>query len=76
MEKLHTIPEKPGVYLMYDKSNTIIYIGKAKILKRRVKSYFNKKPDTAKLRVMVPQIVDLEYFFGGDIYNYRFYTTL
>jgi len=46
---------------MYDKDNTIIYVGKAKKLKNRVKSYFTKKLDTPKLRVMVPQIVKFEF---------------
>ncbi len=65
-EKLKLLPNSSGCYIYYDKTGEIIYIGKAKILKRRVKSYFNKKPDTAKLRVMVPQIVDLEYIITNS----------
>ena len=58
---LKIVPELPGCYLYYDKDNTIIYVGKAKNLKRRVYSYFHKQHDSTKLRVMVPQIVRLEY---------------
>ena len=60
-ETLKIVPELPGCYLYYDKDNTIIYVGKAKNLKRRVYSYFHKHHDSAKLRVMVPQIERLEY---------------
>ena len=47
-EKLDKLPQKPGVYMMKDASGRIIYVGKAKNLKRRVSSYFNKNPDSAK----------------------------
>jgi excinuclease ABC subunit C len=60
-EQLKLIPEKPGSYRFLDETGTIIYVGKAKNLSRRVKSYFNKKHDSAKLRVMVPQIVKIEF---------------
>ncbi len=60
-ERLKLLPMLPGCYLMYDKDDTIIYIGKAKKLKNRVKSYFTKSLDTPKLRVMVPQIVRFEF---------------
>ena len=60
-ETLKIVPELPGCYLYYDKNGTIIYVGKAKCLKRRVYSYFHKHHDSAKLRVMVPQIEKLEY---------------
>ncbi len=60
-ESLKLLPEAPGVYLMYDNSDNIIYIGKAKVLKNRVKSYFSKKHDTPKLKVMVPQIIRFEF---------------
>ena len=60
-ERLKLLPALPGCYLMYDKNDTIIYVGKAKKLKNRVKSYFTKKLDTPKLRVMVPQIVRFEF---------------
>ncbi|MEI7475630.1 MAG: excinuclease ABC subunit UvrC [bacterium] len=60
-EKLTLLPDLPGVYLMKDKDGEIIYIGKAKNLKKRVKSYFQKNLDSAKLRIMVPQIINFEF---------------
>ena len=60
-ESLVLLPDAPGVYLMHDKNNEIIYIGKAKNLKKRVKSYFNKNHDSAKLVVMVPQIIRFDF---------------
>lgn len=59
--KLKVLPNKPGVYQYYDKSETIIYVGKAKDLKKRVASYFNKKLDSGKTRVLVRQIEDIKY---------------
>ena len=59
--KLKVLPNKPGVYQYYDKSGTIIYVGKAKDLKKRVASYFNKKLDSGKTRVLVRQIEDIKY---------------
>lgn len=59
--KLKTLPNKPGVYQYYDKSGTIIYVGKAKNLKKRVSSYFTKKHDSGKTRVLVKQIRDIKY---------------
>ncbi|MFH0702826.1 MAG: excinuclease ABC subunit UvrC [bacterium] len=58
---LNHLPHSPGVYLMYDSEDKIIYIGKAKDLKKRVKSYFTKKHDSPKLLIMVPQIVRFEF---------------
>lgn len=60
-EQIKLLPDLPGVYLMHDKEGEIIYIGKAKNLKNRVKSYFKKTLDTPKLRVMVPKIVRFEF---------------
>ena len=60
-ESLKLLPSLPGCYLYYNKDNEIIYVGKAKILKRRVKSYFNKKHDSVKVNVLVSQIDHLEY---------------
>lgn len=59
--KLKVLPNKPGVYQYYDKSGIIIYVGKAKDLKKRVASYFNKKLDSGKTRVLVRQIEDIKY---------------
>lgn len=58
---LSIIPEKPGCYQYFDEKGTIIYVGKAKNLKRRVSSYFNKEHDSNKTRVLVKQIRDLKY---------------
>ena len=59
---LAVIPEKPGCYEYFDEKGTIIYVGKAKNLKRRVSSYFNKQHDSNKTRVLVKQIRDIKYF--------------
>ena len=59
-QKLAALPNKPGVYRYFDKNGTLIYVGKAKNLKRRVSSYFNKE-QFGKTRVLVSKIADLEY---------------
>ena len=59
-QKLAALPNKPGVYRYFDISGTLIYVGKAKNLKRRVSSYF-KKEQSGKTRVLVSKIADLEY---------------
>jgi excinuclease ABC subunit C len=59
-QKLSLLPEKPGVYLMKDTLGVIIYVGKAKILKNRVKSYFTGSHD-GKTERLVSQITDFEY---------------
>ncbi len=59
-QKLAALPNKPGVYRYFDQKGELIYVGKAKNLKRRVSSYFNKE-QTGKTRVLVSKIVDLEY---------------
>lgn len=59
---LAVIPEKPGCYQYFDEKGTIIYVGKAKNLKRRISSYFNKEHDSVKTRVLVKQICDIKYF--------------
>lgn len=58
---LSIIPEKPGCYQYFDDKGVIIYVGKAKNLKRRVSSYFNKEHDSTKTRVLVKQIRDIKY---------------
>ncbi len=59
-EKLALLPDRPGVYLMKDGTGTIIYVGKAKVLKNRVRSYFTGSHD-AKTQALVSNIVDFEY---------------
>jgi len=61
-EKLKLLPEKPGVYIMKDSSGKIIYVGKAVILKNRVRQYFqNQANQLPKVRTMVKHIADFEY---------------
>lgn len=61
-ESLKLLPSLPGCYIYYNSDNEIIYVGKAKILKRRVKSYFNRKHhDSVKVNILVSQIDHLEY---------------
>ena len=60
-QTLKLLPSLPGCYIYYNKDGEVIYVGKAKILKRRVMSYFNRKHDSVKLNVLVPQIERLEY---------------
>ncbi len=59
--KLKTIPEQPGIYQYFDNNGVIIYVGKAKNLKKRVTSYFVKTQDNAKTRILVKQIIDIQY---------------
>jgi excinuclease ABC subunit C len=58
---LSTIPENPGVYMYLDENKTIIYVGKAKNLKKRVSSYFNKTQDHPKTRIMIRKIRNINY---------------
>ena len=58
---LSTIPEKPGCYQYYDAKGTVIYVGKAKNLRKRISSYFQKEHENRKTRVLVKQIHDLRY---------------
>jgi len=65
-DKLKLLPSLSGCYLYHDLKGEIIYIGKAKNLKKRVKSYFNKTLEGAKLNVLVPQIENLEYIITNS----------
>ena len=59
--QIQTLPDNPGVYQYYDKDGKILYVGKAKNLKKRVASYFNKIHDTAKTNVLVKKIVAIKH---------------
>ena len=59
--KLQLLPDKPGIYQYYDSNGVILYVGKAKNLKKRVTSYFAKNHDNAKTRILVRQIEDIQY---------------
>ena len=58
--QLKTLPSEPGVYRYYDKNGQLLYVGKAKNLKKRVHSYFNKNQNGYRTRIMVSKIVRLE----------------
>jgi excinuclease ABC subunit C len=59
--QIQSLPDNPGVYQYYDKEDKILYVGKAKNLKKRVSSYFNKIHDTAKTNVLVKKIVTIKH---------------
>lgn len=59
--QLQTLPNSPGVYQYYDKNGKILYVGKAKNLKKRVTSYFNKRHDVHRTSVMVKKIHDIKH---------------
>ena len=59
--QIQTLPDNPGVYQYYDKDGKILYVGKAKNLKKRVASYFNKNHDNAKTNVLVRKIVQIKH---------------
>lgn len=60
-DRIRLIPEKPGIYKYYDDTGNIIYVGKAKNLKKRVSSYFTKNHDSGKTRILVKKIHEIEY---------------
>lgn len=60
-QTLKLLPSLPGCYIYYNNEGEVIYVGKAKILKRRVMSYFNRKHDSVKVSILVSQIEKLEY---------------
>lgn len=60
-EKISILPETPGVYMYFDAEGTVIYVGKAKNLKRRVSSYFNRTHDVLRTNILVRNIVDMKY---------------
>lgn len=59
--KILSLPEQPGVYMYLDKYGKVIYVGKAKRLKRRVSSYFNRRHDSLKTNLLVRNIVDMRF---------------
>lgn len=60
-EKISILPETPGVYMYFDEAGTVIYVGKAKNLKRRVSSYFNRTHDVLRTNLLVRNIADMKY---------------
>jgi len=61
MPSLRSLPEKPGVYRFFDENGIILYVGKAKVLKKRVSSYFTRTHEDTKLRAMVSKICDIQF---------------
>src|SRR5687768_15205243 len=59
--QIQTLPDSPGVYQYFDKDDKLLYVGKAKNLKKRVMSYFNKTHDTGRINVMVRKIVTVKH---------------
>ena len=59
--QLQTLPNTPGVYQFYDTSGVVIYVGKAKNLRSRVRSYFNKVHDYGKTNVLVKKIAEIKH---------------
>lgn len=60
-QKIRILADTPGVYLYYDAEGTVIYVGKAKNLKRRVSSYFNRTHDVMRTNLLVRAIRDMKY---------------
>lgn len=60
-KKILALPESPGVYMYLDRSGKVIYVGKAKRLKRRVSSYFNRRHDSTRTNLLVRSIVDMRF---------------
>lgn len=60
-DKILALPEKPGVYMYLDKQGRVIYVGKAKRLKRRVSSYFNRRHDITRTNLLVRNIADMRF---------------
>lgn len=65
-EKILSLPEQPGVYMYLDRHGKVIYVGKAKRLKRRVSSYFNRRHDSVRTNLLVRNIVDMRFIVVGS----------
>lgn len=65
-KKILDLPESPGVYMYLDRKGKVIYVGKAKKLKRRVSSYFNRRHDSVRTNLLVRNIVDLRFIVVGS----------
>lgn len=65
-EKLKLLPENPGVYIMLDKFGNVIYVGKARVLKNRVRQYFHSSPKPEKVLKMVANVADFNYIITAS----------
>lgn len=68
-EELKKVPERPGVYLMHDADDKIIYVGKAVILRNRLRSYFNNSPHNERITQMINRIQRFEYIVTDSEYE-------
>ena len=68
-EKLDNLPTSSGVYLMKDNSNNVIYVGKAKNLKRRVNQYFDSREKNLKTSLLVENIKNFDYILTNSEYD-------
>ena len=68
-EKLKTLPEKSGVYIMLDEQDNILYVGKAKVLKNRVRQYFHNSVKNEKTQKLVSKICDFRYIITESEYE-------
>ena len=66
LAKANSLPKTPGCYLMKDKDETILYVGKAKNLKSRVSSYFNKSAKSAKTQILVSKVLDFDFIITNS----------
>ena len=66
LDKVKLLPNDAGVYIMKDKDENVIYVGKAKNLKKRVSQYFLRKQDHIKVRNMVNNVVNFDFFVVND----------
>ncbi len=66
---LKKLPDKPGVYIMKDKNDNVLYVGKARILKNRVRSYFQNTPHSNRITIMISQIDHFEYIVCDSEYE-------
>ena len=65
-DKIKRLPHAPGVYIMKDADENVIYVGKAKDLKKRVSQYFLRKQEHIKVRNMVSKVADFDFFIVND----------
>ena len=68
------LPDSPGIYQYLNSEGTIIYVGKAKNLKRRVSSYFNREHPNGKTRLLVSKIADIRLYRGKNRKKTLFYS--
>ena len=68
-EELKKVPERPGVYLMHDEADRIIYVGKAVVLRNRLRSYFSNTPHNERITQMIERIARFEFIVTDSEYE-------